>query len=235
MTKSEHYPGSKAASGVYQSIINLMPKHAIYIEPFLGSGFILKNKDACSLQIGIDLNRSCINKFSDKDPSLFYSADSLTFLDAAGPFINAIHAQFAPILIYCDPPYLIESRRSGAAIYKYEFSRAHHVKFLDMINLLKCYVMISCYDNPLYQDKLSKWNHIDIKTVTRSGPAIETVYFNFHPDTPKHQYNFLGKDFRERAAIKGRVNRNVSKIMRMPPDEQQFFLRSLSQKIVMQS
>jgi DNA adenine methylase len=231
MTKSEHYPGSKAASGVYQSIINLMPRHDIYIEPFLGSGYILKNKDAASLQLGLDIDRSCIDKIHDTGHGIFIPGDSLIFLDTAATFINAIHELFGKILIYADPPYLIESRKSQAKIYKHEFTRDHHVKFLDTAVILKCFVMISCYDNDLYRSKLKDWSHININTVTRSGKAIETVYFNFPQDTPKHQYNFLGKDFRERAAIKGRITRNVSKIMRMPYAEQQFFLRSLSEKI----
>jgi hypothetical protein len=32
------YPGGKSGSGVYQTLINLMPPHDIYIEPFLGMG-----------------------------------------------------------------------------------------------------------------------------------------------------------------------------------------------------
>lgn len=38
------YPGGKAAAGVYQRIINLMPPHSLYIEPFLGGGAIMKLK-----------------------------------------------------------------------------------------------------------------------------------------------------------------------------------------------
>jgi DNA adenine methylase len=32
------YPGGKSGAGVYQTIINLMPPHTVYIEPFLGGG-----------------------------------------------------------------------------------------------------------------------------------------------------------------------------------------------------
>ncbi|MGJ8626091.1 MAG: hypothetical protein ACSHXB_03935 [Sulfitobacter sp.] len=38
------YPGGKNGGGAYQRIINHMPPHRFYIEPFLGSGAVLRNK-----------------------------------------------------------------------------------------------------------------------------------------------------------------------------------------------
>ena len=38
------YPGGKAGAGVYQTIINLMPPHDVYIEPFLGGGAVMRLK-----------------------------------------------------------------------------------------------------------------------------------------------------------------------------------------------
>lgn len=54
------YPGGKNGQGVYQTIINLMPPHEIYIEPFLGSGAILLKKLPASLNIGMDLVESAV-------------------------------------------------------------------------------------------------------------------------------------------------------------------------------
>ena len=38
------YPGGKRGAGVYQTIINLMPPHDVYIEPFWGGGAIKRQK-----------------------------------------------------------------------------------------------------------------------------------------------------------------------------------------------
>jgi len=233
MISLKNYPGSKNASGVYQRIISIMPKHDIYLEPFLGSGAILKNKDAARLQIGYDLDRSVINIFNDAGHGIATPGDSLIFLDTAATLLNGIHEQFANILIYCDPPYLIETRRSNSRIYKHEFTKDHHIKFLDRVRILKCYVMISCYDNNLYSKALKDWNKINIATTTRKGPATETVYYNFPDNLPKHQYTFMGSNFRDRAAIKGRVFRNASKILKMPAGEREYLMRILSEKIKM--
>jgi DNA adenine methylase len=34
------YPGGKGGAGVYQTIINGMPRHEVYVEPFLGGGAV---------------------------------------------------------------------------------------------------------------------------------------------------------------------------------------------------
>jgi hypothetical protein len=49
------YPGGKAGDGVYQRLINLMPPHRVYIEPFLGGGAIMRLKRPAELNIGVDL------------------------------------------------------------------------------------------------------------------------------------------------------------------------------------
>lgn len=48
------YPGGKNGSGVYQAIINLMPPHRVYIEPFLGGGAIMRLKRPAIANIGVD-------------------------------------------------------------------------------------------------------------------------------------------------------------------------------------
>jgi len=55
-----HYPGGKNGSGVFQTIINLMPPHEVYIEPFLGAGAILRLKRPASTNIGIDIDPEVI-------------------------------------------------------------------------------------------------------------------------------------------------------------------------------
>ena len=55
------YPGSKNGSGVYQAIINRMPPHQVYLEPFLGGGAILRLKRPAALNIGVDLDKQVID------------------------------------------------------------------------------------------------------------------------------------------------------------------------------
>ena len=48
------YPGGKAAPGVYQTIINQIPPHHTYIEPFLGDGAVLRRIRPAARTIGVE-------------------------------------------------------------------------------------------------------------------------------------------------------------------------------------
>src|SRR5579883_1311551 len=64
------YPGGKNGAGVYQQIINRMPPHSVYIEPFLGGGAIMRLKRPAALNIGIDRDPRVIAHFcSSSDAS----------------------------------------------------------------------------------------------------------------------------------------------------------------------
>jgi hypothetical protein len=48
------YPGGKNGSGVFQTIINMIPPHDVYIESHLGHGAIMRKKRPAVRNIGID-------------------------------------------------------------------------------------------------------------------------------------------------------------------------------------
>ena len=49
------YLGGKQQSGAYQRIINLIPPHEVYIEPFLGGGAVARFKRPARVSYGVDL------------------------------------------------------------------------------------------------------------------------------------------------------------------------------------
>ena len=61
------YPGGKAGSGVYQQIINQIPPHQVYIEPFLGGGAVLLHKRPAWSSIGIDSDAAVVAAWSLRD------------------------------------------------------------------------------------------------------------------------------------------------------------------------
>lgn len=56
MLQGMPYPGGKAGQGTFQKIINLMPPHEAYIEPFLGDAAVMRVKRPARLNIGLDLD-----------------------------------------------------------------------------------------------------------------------------------------------------------------------------------
>jgi len=59
------YPGGKNGAGVYQTIINHMPPHEMYIEPFLGGGAIMRLKRPAGVNVGIDRAAGVIASFKE--------------------------------------------------------------------------------------------------------------------------------------------------------------------------
>ena len=57
------YFGSKAASGLYQNIIALMPPHDIYIETHLGGGAVMRYKPPARINIAIDIDPQPLASF----------------------------------------------------------------------------------------------------------------------------------------------------------------------------
>jgi DNA adenine methylase len=205
------YPGGKAGAGVYQTIINQIPPHEIYIEPFLGAGAIMKKKAASNRSFGVDSDRTILAQFP-KD-----SIRGLTLVcDDALHFLTTYHWTGREF-IYCDPPYLMETRSSKKRIYRNEFSdRAQHLELLTILKAIPAAIMISGYPSDLYFSQLSHWRTIAYRSITRSSRiAIEYLWMNYPEPVALHDYRYIGSNFRERERIKRRQYRWRSRLEKM--------------------
>lgn len=87
---------------------------------------------------------------------------------------------FKNVLIYADPPYVISSRSCKRSQYRFEMSDNDHIDLLDQLLVHKGPVIISGYDNPIYNEMLSKWNREDIIARKQTaGKGIEIIWMNF--------------------------------------------------------
>jgi len=203
------FPGGKGAS--YQRIINEMPPHQVYIETHLGGGNVLERKRAAARSIGIDADPLVIDSWRERPGWAqrveVVQADAVTWLQSMPRDI------FRGALVYCDPPYLRTTRRDARPLYRYEYTEAQHVQLLEALLALPCYVMVSGYPSPLYDEALIEWRRIEYTTQTRSGPAREVLWLNFVQTPALHDYSYLGEDYRERERIRkkqARWERNFS-------------------------
>lgn len=220
------YPGGKAAAGVYQRIINLMPPHSLYIEPFLGGGAIMTLKKPADLSIGIESDPLAAGllwgSLTPRPDLTIITGDGLAWL------YEHVHRLPADALVYCDPPYLLETRKSGP-LYRYEFTTAQHKTLLTLIRQLPCQVMISGYWSPLYAAALQDWQAVHFEVTTRGGSrATEWLWCNFLPPHSLHDYQYLGRDFRERERIKRKTERWKSRLLKLPPLERQALVTALA-------
>ena len=104
-------------------------------------------------------------------------------------------------LIYCDPPYLRETRSSRRRLYRCELESADHVRFLDACRRLPARVMVSGYHCELYDLALSSWRVVEYSAMTRGGKRTEVLWCNFREPTELHDYRYYGRDYRERERV----------------------------------
>ena len=227
------YPGGKNGSGVYQKIINQIPPHRVYIEAFLGHGAIMLNKKPAACTIGIDGDGEVVDHWRDPtaENSDVRSNRSLTIiLGDAISFLNSYDFQ-GDEFVYCDPPYLFETRKSKRKLYNVEFgSKAQHKKLLTVLKSLPCRVAISGYPSSLYDAMLQGWRAISYNTVTRGGGMVEEwLWMNYPEPTELHDYRYLGDDYREREKITRQKKRWIARLKRMSPLQRYALLSSIDE------
>lgn len=211
------YPGGKAGSGVYQRIINQMPPHQVYIEPFLGGGTVLFSKAPALINVGVDADSSVVegatvhalHACGREGRYEFECGDGISYLRKWRWWTGA--------LVYCDPPYLMSARSTQRRMYRHELERPGHIALLDVVVRLPCMVMVSGYESELYSDRLSSWRVVRYRTMTRGGRmAAECLWCNFPEPTELHDYRYLGRGFRERERITRKRARWLTRLSKLP-------------------
>lgn len=82
------------------------------------------------------------------------------------------------VFIYCDPPYLLSTRKSN--LYKYEMSEQEHVELLELLKKHPGKVLISGYDNELYNSILTGWHKEFKETLAEQGlKRTECLWMNY--------------------------------------------------------
>lgn len=81
-------------------------------------------------------------------------------------------------LIYCDPPYLQSLRKRN--MYAFEMNDKDHINLLRALKESNSMVVLSGYDNELYNQELSGWRTAEKATTAQMGKhRIEKLWMNF--------------------------------------------------------
>lgn len=81
-------------------------------------------------------------------------------------------------LIYCDPPYLQSLRKRN--MYACEMSDGEHIELLRVLKNSKSKIILSGYDNDLYNSELSDWTTAEKNTTAQMGKhRTEKLWMNF--------------------------------------------------------
>lgn len=226
------YPGGKNTGGSYQRLINQIPPHDVYIEAFLGSGAVMRWKAPAKINRGIEIDSIVIGKWYELDPPNIFlvNEDAVNWINRKiVPYLPAM--DISKTFIFCDPPYIMETRSSPERIYKYEYAAGEHVKLLKLLNTLKAMVMITGYRHPIYDNALSSkngWRRMDYQTMTHGGLKAESCWMNYPEPTELHDYRYLGDNWKKRQNIKAKQQRWIKRLKTMPELERRAMIEAIN-------
>lgn len=87
---------------------------------------------------------------------------------------------FENVLIYCDPPYMLETRHGKQ--YRCEMDDRDHEALLRLLLQHKGPVLISGYDTDLYRDMLGDWNRYENVSYSQvCSKKQEVLWMNYEP------------------------------------------------------
>lgn len=87
---------------------------------------------------------------------------------------------YSNVLIYADPPYVLSTRHGKQ--YTCEMSDKDQHDLLDVLLAHKGPVLLSGYDNRLYNDRLRNWHKEEIDSISQAGKRKrEILWMNFEP------------------------------------------------------
>jgi len=246
------YFGGKSGSGTYQTIINQIPPHRVYIELFGGMAGIFRHKREAQYSLILEKDRAPFDWYSGGFFNLEEMVDvkevfrAMEFKSRSGKhsyhgcafdFLEDGRSRLADqqdTFIYVDPPYPIHTRSSDTR-YKYELSDDEH---LDLLRTLHSYqdakIAISTYPNDIYYEYFlgrDNWRFIEFESQTRGGKAIEQLWMNYPEPTELHDYQYLGDDYRERERITRKLKRWQNKFADLAPLEQKAMIQRLRNTI----
>lgn len=216
------YVGGKSQAGVYQWIINLIPPHEVFIEPFCGSAAITRKKKPARETILVDkalMPPAAVAELA--------AVPGVRYVRGCGIEFISKYPWTGREFVYADPPYL-KGTRKFRSHYEHEMTNADHRRFLARVVELPCRVMISGYPSALYDDALKGWTSETRVVMTRAHTeATEKIWFNYPRPTILHDFATLGGNKRDRLRIKRKVARWSARLARQDPQERAALFFSL--------
>ncbi|OIN55631.1 DNA adenine methylase [Arsenicibacter rosenii] len=242
MKPFDTYFGGKSGSGTYQTIINQIPPHELYIEPFVGNGGIFRNKRPAECSLLADLDPTVVDAWQQEgikqiDDIFDFAAGSNIFLVDALDLLSTGKKWFAGkkwfdrknAFIYLDPPYPLSTRASYNR-YNHELTDQDHELLLRVIDSYsEAQIAISTYPNDLYGTMLADWRRIEYSSTTRGGQVTEWLFCNYPEPTELHDYRYVGADYRERERIAKKVRRHVAKFRKLPELERKAIIQAIQE------
>lgn len=180
------YPGSKW--NIASRLVELIPEHRSYVEPFFGSGAVLFNKPVSDIETINDLDHDVVNLFR----CIQEDAERLRMVQIENrPALEVIERfNYSNVFMYIDPPYVLGTRAQKQ--YRHEMLDQDHEELLKVLLKSRAKIMISGYESEMYNDYLVGWEKKHFSSCAETGkPRTETVWMNYKADPQMSLEDFL--------------------------------------------
>lgn len=215
------YPGGKGGEGTIRTIINQIPPHRRYFEPFLGGGAVMRHKRPADVNTGWERDELIVDVWKREAPI----GINVTCGNALA-LLRSTTFQASDFL-FIDPPYLVETI-TNPRIYPHMLTQADHLELLDLLGKLPAMVMVCALPNLTYENRLSGWRTIQYQNMTRGGQQTEQLWMNYAEPTALHDTRYIGTDYRERERIRRKAAFLRRKLDALPPLHRQAVLEHLN-------
>lgn len=224
----ESYRGNKAIPGLSHWIINHIPAHTVYYEPFCGSAAIASMLPARVHKVLNDCDAGVIDKINCG----FLNGSFTAICGTAVQLIESIlPTADTDTFVYMDPPYIIESRKWKKRIYKFEMTVSAHEHLLALAVKAKFNCMISHYEHPVYDDLLKGWIKAKKKVRYHNSTVQECIYMNYPIPSVLQSYDKVGINCWDRQRIKRKIERLAKKLSALPDIERNAVITRVSQLV----
>lgn len=203
--RERDFRGGKSSDGVWQTIVNLIPPHRVFIEPFAGEAAIARKLRPGAEIILVDRVRQ---------PGLELPQGARFILGDGIAFVKNYRFT-GDEFIYADPPYLLDARRDRT-IYTHEMSEEDHRRLLRVLKSVNCRVLLSGYRSPLYDRELAGWGREEFQARTLGSTVTEVLWFNYPRPGVLHDYQCVGAEYRARQRLRKKIKRAVVDLAAMP-------------------
>jgi len=239
--------GGKGHAAVWRTLLNQIPPHDEFIEPFLGHGTLLRKKRPAARTVGCDLDDGSLDAVRRvargielykvcgiewlKQEFGFYSFPApveRTMADVGAALYGGPgRSPAGPIrFVYCDPPYPHSTRTSDKR-YEFEMTDEQHGELLTVLRSIDALVMVSSYPNELYARELRGRRTFTFEGYTRGGVRTEQVWMNYPEPKILHDWRFAGANKRQGERIRRRVEKWRAMAGKMLPVERQAVIAAL--------
>lgn len=195
------FPGGKAGAGTYQTIINQIPPHAVYIEPFLGAGAILRHKRPAARSCAVEIDGSVLDAWIGGGdvgdavscagiPNLeLYHCDGIEWLRHFFGFYRAAVAAGAcdgPPLDPATPPAASRAHATSAEVACNGAARATH----NRATFVYCdppYPLASRRSGRLYDHELTDEDHANLVATLKHAASAGAMVCVSSYDNPLYR------------------------------------------------